>query len=68
MSAGRGSADGALLHVHAVEPQKVLAEDLSLRLLGELRVPVAVDQILAELDFENALSAHCGCQIGASLP
>src|SRR5215216_4991916 len=39
-----------LLHVHPVQAQEVLAQDLALGLLGELRVAVALDQVLGQLE------------------
>jgi hypothetical protein len=36
-------------HIHPVQPGEVLAEDLALGLLGERRIPVALDQILWDL-------------------
>src|SRR3954465_2553441 len=46
----RGDPRAGLLDVHPVQPQEVLAEDLALGLLGQLRVPVAVAQILRDLE------------------
>ena len=40
----------ALLDVHAVQAQQVLAEDLALGLVGERRVAVAVLQVLGDLE------------------
>jgi hypothetical protein len=51
-----------VLDVHSVKAQEVLAKDLALGLLGELRVDVAVAEFLGDL--QNALSAHwvVGCE------
>src|SRR5690349_5779516 len=38
------------LHVEPVQPQQVLAEDLAFRGVGQLRVAVAVAQVLRDLE------------------
>src|SRR6266508_874155 len=55
-SLGSAAQAGARLrHVHAVQAEQVLAEDLPLGLLGELRGAVALDQVLGELEVPERL-------------
>jgi hypothetical protein len=39
-----------LLHVHARETEEIFTQDLALRLFGELRVAVALNKVLRELE------------------
>src|SRR4051794_23491464 len=45
-----GRAGAGLLDVHPVQTQQVLAQDLALALLGQLRVAVAVAEVLRDLE------------------
>src|SRR5262245_15474932 len=44
-----------LLDVHAVQAEQILAENLPFRLLGQLRVAVAVDEVLRDLELPERL-------------
>src|SRR5215210_1082491 len=48
-SGGASEPFPRLSQVHAREPEEVLAEDLTLRPFGELRVAVAFDEVLGDL-------------------
>jgi hypothetical protein len=45
-----GEPLAGLLHIHVRETEEVLAQDLPFSLLGELRVAVALDEVLRELE------------------
>src|SRR5947207_2031366 len=64
-SAPSGATSGyAARRLHPVQPQQVPAEDLALGLLGELRVAVAVDQVLGQLEVPERLQRPLGVEDG----
>ena len=53
-----------VLDIHSVKAQEVLAKELALGFLGELRVDVAIAEVLGDLELPERLERPLGVKDG----